>query len=462
MALFFMELFKPAWQKKDAYKAIRAVNAMTDHKKLIRVVQEAPIWKVRIAAVEKLTDQSVLSDVAKNGKNSDTSQAAVKKLTDQSVLAEVAKDAQDWKVRRIAIEKLDDQSALVEIAKNDKEADVRESAVEKLTDQTVLTDIAWNDGETSNVRLRATVKLADQSSLQTVYAGIATDSKALLPCRAEAIEMLTDQATLAVLAKSDRKLFLWEKALQKVSDQDALADIAKNGMFSELRIKAVRKLTNETALADVAKNDEDRSVSQAAVEKLDDQSGLADIAKDGKSGDVRKMAVNKLTDQSALVDVAKNGNDGFVGIAAIEMLTDQTLAPKLYACIANHGKYIYNGKYDEDFAAQIVALNRLANQTVIAEVAKNAKYGKVRIEAMRKCGLICEESNHHWISTDQCHKKCTVCGVGAYSHNYVETYYDGSGAEVSYSRYRCTQCGLEGASGYGSSLLTGYFYDHLL
>jgi hypothetical protein len=48
-----MELFTPAWKGKNEERALRAVEKMTDQKKLKRVVKEDKNRKSRKVAVEK-------------------------------------------------------------------------------------------------------------------------------------------------------------------------------------------------------------------------------------------------------------------------------------------------------------------------------------------------------------------------------------------------------------------------
>ena len=494
-----MWFIKPGWQNKNRDKAINAVEKITDQQKLIQAAKEALFEEVRVAAIKKLDDQSVLAEIAQKGRNNReclaavnkltdqtllaeivksstvlaTVEAAIEKLTDQTLLAAVVKSARSPTVSIRVVNKLNDQTLLAEIAKNDPESRVRGNAVRGLTSQTLLTEIAHNDQESNFVRLLAALKLTDQSSLQALYAAIAMDDSLVLDYRLEAARMLTDQSLLGVLAKSDKDLSLCEEALQRLTDQDALAYFVKNSKFPNLCAKALEKIINKNVLADIAINCPAYLAGRAFRALADksllgdnakdggiDQSVFGDIAKDSYDDDVRKMAFEKLTEQSVLIDVAKNGKGGSICIAAVEKLADQTLTQELYAHIAKHGQYFYNGRYDKYFHAQLRALSKLTSQSMIADVAKNANYGEVRIEAMSKCGLICEDNNHQWVIIGQCHKKCTVCGVGVYSHNYVKSGEDGPGAQVGYEFYECTKCGLRGeASGAGSTLLNGYFLD---
>jgi DUF917 family protein len=131
-----MGLFTPAWKSKNEEKALRAVEKMTDRKKLEEVAKTAENGKVRRAAVKKITDQSVLADIARNDKDSDVCKAAVEKIIDLSPsIGEIVKVDKDElkKFRLAAVEKLTDQSVLADIAKNAEDEYLREAAIHRLT-----------------------------------------------------------------------------------------------------------------------------------------------------------------------------------------------------------------------------------------------------------------------------------------------------------------------------------------
>ncbi|MDR1676696.1 MAG: hypothetical protein LBR86_09550 [Tannerella sp.] len=125
-----MGLFIPAWKSKNAEKALRAVEKMTDPEKLARIAKEAKRRDTCMAAVEKLTDQTALVDVAKHAGKWFVREAAVKKVTDQTVLADIAKNDGDSYVRKAAInsEHFTDPDLLADVAKNAGDAEVRGAA----------------------------------------------------------------------------------------------------------------------------------------------------------------------------------------------------------------------------------------------------------------------------------------------------------------------------------------------
>jgi hypothetical protein len=176
-----MGLFTPAWKSKNKEKALRAIEKMTDQKKLAKVAKTAESWEVRKRAVWKITDQSMLVDVAKNDGDS--------------------------RVRKAAVEELTDQSALADIAKNDKDSDVRKAAVEKLTDKSALADVAKN-GEDWNVAIVAYKRL-----------GLNTDITAKLSSLINGSYSARKNSAIALiqLLKNDHKSasFLWKRVSEK-------------------------------------------------------------------------------------------------------------------------------------------------------------------------------------------------------------------------------------------------------
>jgi len=85
-----------------------------------------------------------------------------------------------------------------------------------------------------------------------------------------------------------------EEAIKKLSDQTTLADIAKNADDNQIGIWALSKLSNPSLLADVAKNSRHFFVGAEAVNKITDLSVLEDIVEDGKEASVRHKACERI------------------------------------------------------------------------------------------------------------------------------------------------------------------------
>ena len=188
-------------------------------------------------------------------------------------------------------------------------------AVEELTDQTELTQIAMGKGfdtyPITRIRLIALNKLTDQDTV----ANIARHAKCCTGLRTAAVRELTDQNKLISIANIDDLDGIFggvhEVAIEKLSDQDVLIDIAKNGITSSARLLAAEKLINKSIAQevyyDIAMNNKDIDDDHEiiAAEKLTDQKLLSDIALNTDIWNVFEIAVSKLTDLETLADIVK-------------------------------------------------------------------------------------------------------------------------------------------------------------
>jgi hypothetical protein len=138
----------------------------------------------------------------------------------------------------------------------------------------------------------------------------------------DAVEKMTDQKTLAKVAKKARIGVAREAAAAKLTNQRMLADVAINAGDSGARKAAVANLTDQNALSYIAVIDRNEDVRREAIVNLTDQSVLICIAKNRGFDSVREAAIAKLTDQHVLADIAKNDNNWEVCRAAVERLTD--------------------------------------------------------------------------------------------------------------------------------------------
>jgi hypothetical protein len=218
-----MGLFSPAWKSKNEEKALKAIEKMTDQRKLERAARDAYCRRARQAAIEKLTDQTVLADIAKNDKDWYVRETAVKELTDQAVLTDISiNDIYD--VRRTAIAKL-----------TGKECDMSEAVVEKLTDQAWIADVAKND-KVYYVRLAAITKLTDQNALADIAKYDKDEG-----LRQAATAKLTDQNVLAYIAKNDKNWYVCKAALANIKDPKYLHLKCDGGIHTWVTIGTCRK-----------------------------------------------------------------------------------------------------------------------------------------------------------------------------------------------------------------------------
>jgi len=261
---------------------------------------------------------------------------AVSQLTDQKELANVAQYAENVRLRKLAVEKLSDPKILTALAKNgrggwiDSNSDVRKKAVEKLSDFAVLSDIA-------NSR----------------------------DCDRYVCKWMTGNG-MALTAKTID-----------------LRDVARERL-RELRKKTledVERVTNQALLADIAQNAEHSDVRLIAADKLDDkalaQEVYASVAKNEVGAYLRKEAIERLTDPNALADVARNATHGGSRLMAADKLDDKALAQEVYAHVA---------KNSEDQDMRMAAVKRLTDPETLTDIAQNALYSDVRLEAADRLG----------------------------------------------------------------------------
>ncbi|MCL1919838.1 MAG: hypothetical protein FWG50_01980 [Kiritimatiellaeota bacterium] len=136
-------------------------------------------------------------------------------------------------------------------------------------------------------------------------------------------------------------------------------------------MRKVEKLTDQKTLADIARNAKDEYVRKAAVEKLKDQGVLADVVQ--KDGDwvVIMAAVERLDDQGVLAVVAKNDGSCDMRMAAADKLDDKALAQEVYTVVA---------KSDADKWRRREAVLRLTNQRVLTGIANSGDMAGYRYE----------------------------------------------------------------------------------
>jgi len=188
----------------------------------------------------------------------------------------------------------------------------------------------------------------------------------------KAVKNISDQSTLAEIAKSSESMSVREAAVEKLTDQGKLAYIAKD-IRNWARYRATQKLTDPKVLFDVAKNANDYKVRLEAVKKITDQRKLADFAENDRDSDIRSAAFTMLTDQIILADIAKNISKGtHMRVEAAEKLTDKTLAQNIYT-------EIY-----KNVDSSLYVTKHLTDPIILADIAKSDVDVNVRCFAFRK------------------------------------------------------------------------------
>ena len=363
---------------------------------LMKKALEAKTEEKRLKAIKKLKDQDVLFKVADRHYRfyPILYEAALNKITNQSMLANLAKKEYDEKCSLCAAKRLIDQTFLADVAKNAGCASVAEYAVGKLNDQVLLADVFINskyryssDGITEIV-----AKKLDQ----TVLADIAKSNDDWL-IRDRAIKYITDRNVLKDIAQNDKTMFVRiaasAKLIDRINDMSILADIVKYGSISiEDRQKALRKINDLPLLIDIAKNIGDMFGVQV-VKKIGNQAALEDIAKTAEDYEVRSAAYNKLEkifcdqvnvldDQLLLADIAKNNDYLVVRNIALEKLMDQTaLADVSKKAKDSDTRWKAEKKLTE---IRVAATEKLTDPKALAEIIQKDDISSVRWAAFIK------------------------------------------------------------------------------
>jgi hypothetical protein len=186
--------FTSAWKSENEKTAKKAVEEITDRKKLVRVALEAPAWQAREAAVKKITDRSVLAYVDKNDWSRNVCEAAAGRNRDMSYLADLAKNAADSVIREAAAGKIRALSVLADVDKNFEDEYVRKNAVKRNWGFFTST---WKS-KIPRRALKAVAKITNRKEL--VQAALEAP---VWQARAAAVEKITDQSVLAEIAKND-------------------------------------------------------------------------------------------------------------------------------------------------------------------------------------------------------------------------------------------------------------------
>ncbi|HEY1205238.1 MAG: hypothetical protein ABSH46_11105 [Bryobacteraceae bacterium] len=203
-----------------------------------------------------------------------------------------------------------------------------------------------------------------------------TDAKV----RQAAVKKLHKQKTLASIAKYDKDSDVCAAAVENLTDQAILVDLAENGYYETVRGHAVRNphLADQAVLARIAKSGSRgagwtsamETACWAAVGKLTDQALLVEIAKNRNHTARSEAASNRhLTDEALLAELATKDEDSSVRVHAVRNpnLTDQALLA-------------HAAKNDENPWVRSSAVERLTDQVLLVEIAKNGEEG----ESVRK------------------------------------------------------------------------------
>ena len=246
----------------------------------------------------------------------------------------------------------------------------------------------------------------------------------------KAVSKITDQRKLAKIAKRAPHPNTRAAAIIQLEEQHQIlfADIAKNDNYENVGKVAVKKLINQELLADVTKNAKRVDIREEAFYKLDEQQHqilYAEIAKkdDFKNISIRLTAVRRLDKQQyqiLLADIAKNDKIAKLRCAALEKLDVPYQAKQnLLADIVKNDNYLhglnyhiyynqsedtyYSTYYNKNYnkllipSKTLISLRELmTDQTLLADVAQNAKHWNIRKIAI---GML-DEKQHQMLFID--------------------------------------------------------------
>jgi hypothetical protein len=367
-----------------------------------------PPWKDRNPvrrenAVQQLTDQAILARVATTDSVGRVRRAALYGLTSQQLLAKIATTDSDAFVRFDAAERLTDQAlaqaSFAEITTHTDVGFLRMMAAERLTDQALaqaaFAEIAKTDTERDFGRINAARKLTDTALAQAIFAEIAKDRRQSWDVVCEALRQLRDQTTLAEIATTHDDARVRETAADRFIDETMPLHTVKTPKDAEARAAATAKLKREYSLKrhaldqrllarDAQAEKLPHFVRMNAVKQLSDPAALLDVAMHAMDEDVRMNAVKQLSDPAALLDVALHTSDSAVAEAVV-MNPNTPQAALAEVAKSGVGEYWYE-RTDGDYTYPAEcregtgwrAASRLTDETLLADVAKNARDTTVR------------------------------------------------------------------------------------
>src|SRR5262245_61773952 len=149
---------------------------------------------------------------------------------------------------------------------------------------------------------------------------------------------------------------------------DALAVLSEDALRT-----AVAKIKEVSTLDRLATFGSNPIVGLAAVRRISDEALLAHVATSARVPDVALAAVGALTDANQLAEVARAMLVRFeIAKAAVDKLTDQSVL----ALVAAGSSYASND-------VRLAAVQRLHDQRLLADVAKNAESKSAIVEPVR-------------------------------------------------------------------------------
>ncbi len=394
--------------------------------------------KVRAQAVGHLADQALLADIARHEKDWQIRHAAIVRLTDQGVLTEIATQAAINSDRMLAAEKLVDDSVLTNIIKTDDPI-VRKAAAGRLgrtvdlrcggapTDQarvaesfkkmfvrtpyvvlegvsdsglkaqmsTALVEVARQilspagiavatDGQVGSAAVLDLIAIGEAESAGYVASGVAPSGG-----WGGSTHYSGASWTLISTVKAGDQCIWGEAVLGRIGPPNVIGGGEYSRItdapfrdtlvltLSDALLKLLTEIRATKAIATLARTSKVWQVRTAAIENLREPDltaamamTLRQVVKTSPQWQLRKAAVEKITDQKVIAAVALTDSRFEVRIAALKLLIDQAALSAIAM------------KPRENVTIRQVAVGRLTNEAMLADVARMADEWNVRSVAV--------------------------------------------------------------------------------
>jgi hypothetical protein len=287
--------------------------------------------------------------------------------------------------QRIDIKKITDQSILFKIVSGEKGypllhstfnklSDIRVAAVNMITDQSTLASLAL----TPAVRKTTGDTVERNNDYHQNIIGYPVepddDYDQNMQIRFAAIKKITDQTVIAKLTLRGQPYFIKEAAIEMLADQTELSRVAmdEKEFMTDLRLKAISKLTDQVTLKRLFYN-WNTQIRSAALTKLDDQEFLFKIAMSvNEKFNLREAVIFRIKDQSLLSKIViQIENDNLRGFA-FNGITDQETLTKVL--LENHHFLGYPESILED----------LNDQQCLSQIALESSDDKLSLAAINK------------------------------------------------------------------------------
>ena len=294
------ETDSPSWLARIAVEnglpgVARAAVEKLDDPVLLESIVMNRIGEAAVDAVLKLTQPDALARVALNSPCCETSYIALLQITDQGVLETIA--LQDSPMSRAAALRLTDKQIARRVFNRTDNWQVKLASARAIDDPELLKIIAQS--VTTNGENYTAVRLLEphQAELEQV-----ANQAADLYAQTMAAKLLTDPIARARIVLKGKDYwrgfrdFDRRDLIATMSDPTALAMVANaKHISSTSRRYAVKRLTDQTTLAEIARSNFDLDVRNAATRRVTDPAVLRQLAKT-KQGIQQRIAIGKMAD----------------------------------------------------------------------------------------------------------------------------------------------------------------------